>query len=300
MYPCRSPKTAEEFEKYYQLRWQVLREPWHQPVGSERDELDGQSFHRMIADKSGEVLAIGRLERTGQFTGKIRYMAVAEIAQGKGLGRQVINELELVAQKLGIKEIELNARENALSFYHALGYSQGEFSHCLFGEINHFTMSKQLAVHRSKDEALVEKLQTTWHETIPVSQAMNIQISRYDRAKLITHCDPEFNKNLHNTMFAGSIYTLATLTGWGWVYLQLAQAKLDGDIVLANADIRYHAPIHGVANAEVDFEEVSGDLSSLADGKKAKMKLTARLYCGDKVAASFNGTFYVLPKVKKG
>ena len=80
--------------------------------------------------------------------------------------------------------------------------------------------------------------------------------------------------------------------------MQLAQESLTGDIVLANADIRYHAPIHGVANAEVDFEEVSGDLQVLAEGKKAKMALTARLFCGDKVAATFNGTFYVLPKSK--
>ncbi|QBG35804.1 bifunctional GNAT family N-acetyltransferase/hotdog fold thioesterase [Litorilituus sediminis] len=298
MYPCRSPKNAEEFDKYYQLRWQVLRKPWQQAKGSEQDELEGQSFHRMITDSHGEALAVGRLERTGQFTGQIRYMAVSPEAQGKGLGKQVLTALEQLAIRLGIKELVFNAREAALPFYLGLGYSEQGYSHTLFDEIKHLKMTKSLVAQVNDDTELVTQLEQTWHDTIPVSKAMNIQISHYDRAKLITHCDPEFNKNLHNTMFAGSIYTLATLTGWGWVYLQLAQEKLTGDIVLANADIRYHAPIHGIANAEVDFEEVSGDLQTLAEGKKAKMALTARLFCGDKVAATFNGTFYVLPKSK--
>ena len=33
----RSPETPEEFEQYYHIRWKTLREPWGEPVGSERD-----------------------------------------------------------------------------------------------------------------------------------------------------------------------------------------------------------------------------------------------------------------------
>ena len=296
---CRSPKTAVEFERYYQLRWQVLRKPWGQALGSERDGLEQESFHRMIIDKNNTVLAVGRLEKTSQFSGQIRFMAVSPKAQGQGLGQIIITALELAAQKLGITDLTLNARESAMAFYLKLGYQSHGFSHLLFDEIKHFAMSKALTHANSHQLTCSKALQDIWHDTIPLSKAMNIQISYFDGQELITHCDASFNKNLHNTMFAGSIYTLATLSGWGWVYLQLQRQQLQGDIVLAKANIEYHAPITGPGYAKVSSDSVSGDFSRLALGKNSRINLTAHLYSGEHVAATFTGSYVVLaPKPK--
>lgn len=291
---CRSPKTVPEFERYYQLRWQILRKPWDQPLGSERDGLEQESIHRMIIDANDNVLAVGRLEKSSQFSGQIRFMAVNAKTQGQGLGQQIIVALEHQAQKLGITEVTLNAREDAIGFYQKLGYSLQGFSHLLFDEIKHFTMSKTLTHANNHQLQSSTALQDVWHETIPLSKAMNIQISYFDGKELIAHCDGGFNKNLHNTMFAGSIYTLATLSGWGWVYLQLQQQQLKGDIVLAKADIKYHAPIAGIGYAKVVAESVSGDFTRLTLGKNARVNLTVHLYSGEDIAATFTGSYAVL------
>jgi thioesterase domain-containing protein len=291
---CRSPKTVPEFERYYQLRWQILRKPWDQPLGSERDGLEQESIHRMIIDANENVLAVGRLEKSSQFSGQIRFMAVNTKTQGQGLGQQIIVALEHQAQKLGITEVTLNAREDAIGFYQKLGYSLQGFSHLLFDEIKHFTMSKTLTHANNHQLQSSTALQDVWHETIPLSKAMNIQISYFDGKELIAHCDGGFNKNLHNTMFAGSIYTLATLSGWGWVYLQLQQQQLKGDIVLAKADIKYHAPIAGIGYAKVVAESVSGDFTRLTLGKNARVNLTVHLYSGEDIAATFTGSYAVL------
>lgn len=291
---CRSPKNALEFEQYYQLRWQILRKPWEQPLGSERDGLEQESLHRMIIDVNENVLAVGRLEKSSQFSGQIRFMAVSTKVQGQGLGQQIISELEYQAQKLGITEITLNAREDAVGFYRKLGYSLQDFSHLLFDKIKHFTMSKTLSHADNHHRQASTALQNVWHETIPLSKAMNIKISYFDGAELITHCDGDFNKNLHNTMFAGSIYTLATLSGWGWVHLQLQQQQLKGDIVLAKADIKYHAPIAGIGYAKVVAKSVSGDFTRLIRGKNARINLTVHLYSGENIAATFTGSYAVL------
>jgi thioesterase domain-containing protein len=291
---CRSPKTVPEFERYYQLRWQILRKPWDQPLGSERDGLEQESIHRMIIDANDNVLAVGRLEKSSQFSGQIRFMAVSSKTQGQGLGQQIIAALEHQAQKLGITEVTLNAREDAIGFYQKLGYSLQGFSHLLFDEIKHFTMSKILTHANNHQLQISTALQDVWHETIPLSKAMNIQISYFDGKELIAHCDGGFNKNLHNTMFAGSIYTLATLSGWGWVYLQLQQQQLKGDIVLAKADIKYHAPIAGIGYAKVVAESVSGDFTRLTLGKNARVNLTVHLYSGEDIAATFTGSYAVL------
>ena len=291
---CRSPKTAEEFEQYYQLRWQVLRQPWGQSLGSERDNLEQESYHRMVVDENSKVLAVGRLEKISQYSGQIRFMAVCPSAQGQGLGRQIIEALEQQAKKLGITNITLNAREKALSFYQKLGYISKGFSHLLFDEIKHFTMNKELSLDGRHKQDLALALQDVWHQTIPLSKAMNIEISYYDGEQLITHCDGGFNKNLHNTMFAGSIYTLATLSGWGWVYLQLQQLQLKGDIVLAKANIEYHAPIKGIGYAIVTVDSVEGDFKRLNQGRNARINLTAHLYSGENIAATFTGSYAVL------
>ena len=77
----------------------------------------------MILDETEQVLAIGRLEKTSAKQGRIRYMAVDESAQGQGLGQKIIHELEIQATQLGMTEISLNARENALDFYQKQGFT---------------------------------------------------------------------------------------------------------------------------------------------------------------------------------
>ncbi|GAA0823321.1 hypothetical protein GCM10009111_32830 [Colwellia asteriadis] len=144
MNACRSPESAIEFKKYYQLRYQVLRQPWHQPLGSEQDELEDRSIHRMIINHHGEVLAVGRLEAINEQVGQIRYMAVAPQAQGQGLGQEIISHLEQQAKAIGLKYIKLNARELAVSFYAKLGYQQQGFVYQLFDDINHYAMTKVL------------------------------------------------------------------------------------------------------------------------------------------------------------
>ena len=43
-------------------------------------------------------------------------------------------------------------------------------------------------------------------------------------------------------------------------------------------------------------EGVSGQFDNLLEGKKARIKLVAQVYCGEKIAATFQGTYVVLPK----
>ncbi len=301
MNTLRAPNTTDEFSQYYQLRWEILRKPWQQPLGSEQDEQENNAVHRMIIDEQGKVLAVGRLEKSSHQQGQIRYMAVDDKSKGQGLGQQIISELESQANKLGMKKICLNARDTAVGFYKKLGYKNQGYSHTLFDEIKHYTLVKtlvKLTEHKIEQTQVLEEL---WHKTIPLSKAMGLQISYYDSEKLITLCDADFNKNLHNTMFAGSIYTLATLTGWGWTYLALkekqkAQKSIDGDIVLADANIRYHAPIKGLAYAQVIKEDVSGQFDTLAQGKKARINIRVHVYCGERIAATFTGCYFILPK----
>ena len=139
------PTSSEEFRKYYNLRYEILRKPWGQPLGSERDEGEETSIHRMIINElTEEVLAVGRLQYNSKDEAQIRYMAVSDDFQGQGLGSQIISALEDVARRNGNIWMILSARGNALQFYKNNGYKIMEKTHILFGEIQHWLMRKEL------------------------------------------------------------------------------------------------------------------------------------------------------------
>ena len=142
-----SPQTKDEFSKYYLLRYNILRKPWQQLPGSEQDESDKNSIHRMIVDsQNGNALAVGRLHYNSNEEAQIRYMAVHDEAQGRGLGTEMIAELESIARQENMKWVILQARENAVSFYKNNGYKMVKKTHLLFNEIQHWLMKKNLSV----------------------------------------------------------------------------------------------------------------------------------------------------------
>ncbi|MEW6989056.1 YiiD C-terminal domain-containing protein [Colwelliaceae bacterium 6441] len=296
MIECRAPKNKKEFEQYYYLRWLVLRAPWKKERGSEKDQLEKQAIHRCVFDENNHLLAVGRAHFIDQFQAQIRYMAVVESSQKNGVGKLLLESLEHEIICRGGQSIQLKARESAVGFYQKMGYEALGLAHKLYNEIQHVSMVKNTQPLPNQRVDLAQNLQAIWHQTIPLSKAMNINISFYDEQVLMTNCDPVFNKNLHNTMFAGSIYTLATLTGWGWVYFQLNKAQYQGDIVLADAKIKYLSPINGVVSAKTSQEFAQGDINLLMSHIKTRFTIKVDIYSGEIIAAKFIGEYVVIKK----
>jgi len=128
---------------YYELRWRVLRMPWGQPSGSERDELDAAATHVAGFDEVKRLVCVGRLHAVETGVGQFRYMAVEESLRGLGLGQAVLDELERLAKRQGISVIVLDARESAVGFYRRNGYEAVGEGHVLFDEVRHSKMKKK-------------------------------------------------------------------------------------------------------------------------------------------------------------
>lgn len=139
------PATPKEWEQYYNLRFTVLREPWGQLKGSEVLKDEDQADHAMIVDaETNEIVGVARMQTNTPTQGQVRCVAVSPNVQGKGVGKLLMKYLEDVAKEKGIKEIILDARENAVKFYQSIGYTIFEDSYLLFGEIQHYKMRKDL------------------------------------------------------------------------------------------------------------------------------------------------------------
>jgi predicted GNAT family N-acyltransferase len=118
----RSPKTEEEWEKYDDFRWEILRKPLNIPHVPLKDNLEESSYHFMAITSSNEIVACGRLHMNNDEEAQIRYMGVSENRRRMGLGSLIVDRLETQAKVLGASSITLNARNVALNFYKSHGY----------------------------------------------------------------------------------------------------------------------------------------------------------------------------------
>ncbi|WGL98268.1 fatty acid biosynthesis protein FabY [Arsenophonus sp. aPb] len=303
MYHLRVPKTEADFKNYYQFRWEMLRKPFHQPPGSEKDGYDSTAHHQMIVNEAGQILAIGRLYINADDEGAIRFLSVHPSMRGKGLGKLIAMALESVARQEGVKRIVSSVREEAVPFFRCLGFkNRGPIASQLLTPVKHFLMIKKV---QTLDKILrrpdwCNQLQKIWHEKIPLSEKMGIKIVQYTGQSFITSMSEGRNQNPHHSIFAGSQFSLATLTGWGLIWLLLQERHLGGNIILVDGHIRYHKPIVGRPNAVADLCNIRGALDRLARGCQAVVELDVDIGSEKSAHASlFTGTYMVLADRKK-
>ncbi|RUO32720.1 YiiD C-terminal domain-containing protein [Aliidiomarina sanyensis] len=297
-YRIITPRTEQEFADYYALRYDVLRRPFQKPPGSERDEYDQVGEHRMLVDADGLLIGIGRLHFNSTTEAQVRFMVVQPQMQGEGHGVRLLHALELLARDHGAKRVIIRSRDTTLGFYLKCGYEIHQEANTVDNPMAEHLLVKHLdpvnhIVYRPQWCIQLEK---TWHEKIPISEAMGIRVHQYTGREFELRAPLPRNINLHNTMFAGSIYTLATLTCWGLIDLQMREREIGGAIVLAEGNIQYQRPIKDAPRGLAHLRDLQGDMNGVHDGKNARLHAKSYLYDGDssEAAAIFTGEFVIL------
>ena len=136
------PHSELDFHRYYELRWRILRAPWQQPLGSEKDELEPVSIHLMACKTARIPAGVCRLHFNTGEQAQIRYMAVDENERYRGIGRLLLQRLEQLANERGANAVILNAREPVVGFYERNGYQISGPGHTLYQTIHHLRMIK--------------------------------------------------------------------------------------------------------------------------------------------------------------
>lgn len=139
----RSPSQKHEYDAYYSLRWQALREPWNEAKGTEKDNLENIAIHRIVIF-NGHIIAGGRIHFIDNKTAQIRYMFVKKEFINKGIGTKILQALEKTALNKNYKTIILHARESSVRFYEKQEYKLIKKSHVLFNIIQHYKMQKKI------------------------------------------------------------------------------------------------------------------------------------------------------------
>ncbi len=148
----RSPKTENDFLNYYRLRWEVLRKPWGQPKGSEKDDNESAFFH-LMAEVSSEMVGVGCIYKIENDVMQVRFMAISQEYNQNGIGRLILRELEDYAERNNTEKIKLYAREVAVPFYLKSEYKIVRDGYTLFGTIKHKLMEKRLKPQNSNRQS---------------------------------------------------------------------------------------------------------------------------------------------------
>lgn len=122
MYTIKTPRTREEFKAYYGLRYQVLREPWGHPKGTEKDDYEPISEHFMAVNERGDVAGVAKLYEKTDGVGHISHLAIGPEHQNKGVGRLLVQTIEQRARERGFKTIGTMARVTATAYFERFGF----------------------------------------------------------------------------------------------------------------------------------------------------------------------------------
>lgn len=141
----------------------------------------------------------------------------------------------------------------------------------------------------------IQQLQYTWHKEIPVSKFMQLEVLNSDENVLILSAPIAPNINVHKTMFAGSIYTLATLCGWGAIHLFMQMHSKSGSIVLSEGSINYQRPIKETPTAQVNWSLLTCNWQSLNNRENQPIDVVVKVQSETKDCALFKGRYIVLP-----
>ena len=142
------PPASEAYRLECELRNEVLRRPLGLDLRDDDLSAEADQLHFGLFDGESLVACVIVMPLTPSEV-KLRQMAVFPAAQGRGLGRQLLEQLHLELVRQGREKIVLHARMSAIGFYSKLGYHvEGEE----FTEVGipHRKMWKRLADPRTE------------------------------------------------------------------------------------------------------------------------------------------------------
>ena len=142
------------------------------------------------------------------------------------------------------------------------------------------------------------ELERMMRDEIPLCNAMDLSVEQLTECNILISAPMDVNRNHHGSFFAGSLYSLSAITGWG-LATNYAHSHYPGSgVVVRKAEIEYFHPVVddriSLSCHMPDVDSMPAFLERIESRDSARLNLSVEIYSLDKLAVSFNGTFTVL------
>jgi thioesterase domain-containing protein len=144
----------------------------------------------------------------------------------------------------------------------------------------------------------IAEMQTMIRQEIPLCDAMDLTVEQLSQNMISLSAPMDANRNHHGSFFAGSLYSLAAITGWGLV-TNYAHCNYPGSaVVIRKAEIEYFQPIINhrltLSCKLPDVELMQSFVEHLNKNGRARLILSIDITSIGKLALRFSGVFTVL------
>ena len=133
-------------------------------------------------------------------------------------------------------------------------------------------------------------------DAIPLSATMQFSIEHLQAGEIRVTAPLSPNINIHGTGFAGSLYSVAVLTGWALCTHIIDEAGIDADLVVARAEISYRAPVNGDIECRCSASVEQRELFLQTIHQRGKGKLSLDIAVGDLPQARLQATFVAIAR----
>ena len=142
------------------------------------------------------------------------------------------------------------------------------------------------------EAGLLSETERFLHEKIPITRAMGVRVEAFDEGQFVLVAPIGKNHNHLHTAFGGSLSAMATLAGYGFLWLELRDPKVH--VVIKESAIRFRRPVLGDIRAicrKPDDAVLSSFKSDFARKGKARIALNVEIVEDEIAAVEFQGTF---------
>lgn len=137
------------------------------------------------------------------------------------------------------------------------------------------------------------------HTHIPVTRAMKVAVRAItpDGVRLSAPLEP--NINHRNTVFGGSVATVAILSAWTLIHVRMREAGLPSRIVIQRSNVEYLLPLHGEFDAfcpAPEPERWQRFMAGLTRRGRARIVLHAEVHGDGELAGRFEGAYVAMTR----
>jgi len=142
------------------------------------------------------------------------------------------------------------------------------------------------------------EMQQMIRQEIPLCNAMELTVEQLSDATIKLSAPMTANRNNHGSFFAGSLYSLAAISGWG-LLTNYAHHHFQGSgVVVRKGEIEYlHPVIEDILKISCnlpDNKTMEQFVDRLNEIGMARVTLTIEISSEDKIAVRFHGVYTVV------